>query len=301
MYQRVSKYTSVFMYLRTLYTCCVLAYLRNAIVSREPVAHTLWNCRCIQQFILNTKSYQSIKHLCLAVSTTLHFKFICVCTRYSINPFSVIQRTCNTHIVKLQMHPNFMLKTSSSWFDCGVTHQIRHTLSLRVQVDLIVVLHIRSDTLYLYSKYGDVSLYQNVSDTSFPNHPAMIVEAKCARGNVSLCCLSKTHHHSLHLGSWIFFFLFFITSIKVTIRELVDVQICDQVSHHCNAMTLAIWRSTWGDEFSNMTIRTRFHPYYVTNYTFESWVNNLINLYPQPAMSSSCVSHFPWNCYGPDN
>ena len=190
------------------------------------------------------------------------------------------------------MHPNFMLKTSSSWFDCGVTHQIRHTLSLRVQVDLIVVLHIKSDTLYLYSKYGDVSLYQNVSDTSFPNHPAMIVKAKCARGNVSLCCLSKTHHHSLHLGSWIFFFLFFITSIKVTIRELVDVQICDQVSHHCNAMTLAIWRSTWGDEFSNMTIRTRFHPYYVTNYTFESWVNNLINLYPQPAMSSSCVSHF---------
>ena len=36
-----------------------------------------------------------------------------------------------------------------------------------------------------------------------------------------------------------------------------------------------------------MTIRTRFHPYYVINYTFESWVNNLmiINLYPQPAMS----------------
>ena len=118
------------MYLKKKKTCCVLAYLRNAIVSREPVAHTLWNCRCIQQFILNTKSYQSIKHLCLAVSTTLHFKFICVCTRYSINPFSVIQRTCNTHIVKLQMHPNFMLKSSSSWFDCGVTHQIWHTLSL---------------------------------------------------------------------------------------------------------------------------------------------------------------------------
>ena len=92
------------------------------------------------------------------------------------------------------------------------------------------------------------------------------------------------------------FSLFFITSIKVTIRELVDVQICDQVSLHCNATTLAIWRSTWGDEFSNMTIRTTFYPYYVTNYTFESWVNNLINLYPQPTMSSSCVSHFPWNC-----
>ena len=97
------------------------------------------------------------------------------------------------------------------------------------------------------------------------------------------------------ITSWKLDFLFFITSIKVTIRELVDVQICDQVSLHYNAMTLAIWRSTWGDEFSNMTIRTRFHPYYVTIYTFESWVNNLINLYPQPAMSSSCVSHFPWN------
>ena len=181
---------------------------QNECVQRTcTVAHTLWNCRCIQNFILNTKSYQS--NICVWLFyTTLHFKFICVCTRYSINPFSVIQRTCNTHGVKLQMHPNFMLKTSSSWFDCGVTHQIRHTLSLRVQVDLIVVLHIRFDTLCLYAKYGDVSLCQNVSNTSCPNHPTMIVEAKCARGNVSLCCLSKTHHHSLHLGSWIFLFLF---------------------------------------------------------------------------------------------
>ena len=47
------------------------------------------------------------------------------------------------------------------------------------------------------------------------------------------------------LTSWkLDFSFFFITSIKVTIRELVDVHICDQVSLHCNAMTLAIWRST---------------------------------------------------------
>ena len=36
----------------------------------------------------------------------------------------------------------------------------------------------------------------------------------------------------------------YVHKYQVTFRELVDVQICDQVSHHCNAMTLAIWRST---------------------------------------------------------
>ena len=186
------------------------------------------------------------------------------------------------------MHPNFMLKTNSNCFDCGVTHQIRHTLSLRVQVDLIVVLHIKSDTLHLYSKYGDVLLYQTCL-TRLAQTNQLWLQWR----NVQ----ETTYHYVICsdapslLTSWKFFF----HKYQVTIRELVDVQICDQVSHHCNAMTLAIWRSTWGDEFSNMTIRTRFHPYYVTNCTFESWVNNLINLYPQPAMSSSCVSYFPWN------
>ena len=183
----------------------------------------------------------------------------------------------------------------------------------RVQVDLIVVLHIRFDTLYLY-EFKLIWLWCYTSDLThsiFTQNTGMCRCAKCVwhvlPKPTSYDCRSEmrkrqriimsfvqTYHHSLHLGSWIFLFPFH--KYQVNIRGLVDVQICGQVSHHCNAMTLAIWRSTWGDKFSNMAIRTRFHPYYVTNFTFEPWVNNLINLYPQPTMSSSCVSHFPWNC-----
>ena len=81
----------------------------------------------------------------------------------------VFTRICSTHGVKLQMHPNFMLKTSSSWFDCGFTHQIRYTLSMQ------------TTGMCRYTK----------TCLSCPNHPVMIVEAKCARGNVLLCRLSR--------------------------------------------------------------------------------------------------------------
>lgn len=48
----------------------------HAIMSSEPAAHTVWNCRCIRHFTLNTNSYQS--NICVWLFYTLHFKFICV-------------------------------------------------------------------------------------------------------------------------------------------------------------------------------------------------------------------------------
>ena len=116
-----------------------------------------------------------------------------------------------------------------------------------------------------------------MSDTSYPNYPVMIVEAKCARGDVLLCCLSRRvdTFYILRIG---------FLSIKITIRELVGVQVCDQVSHHCNGIGNLTFNLR-GRVFSNMTIRTKFHPYYITNYTFGSRVNDFIILYPQPAMS----------------
>ena len=158
-----------------LITLCIwkkhVVYLH--IYETQLYAENLQHTRCETADASNNSHWirnrinQTFESRCFTPPCTSN-SFVSVHVTVSIY-FSVIQRTCDTHDVELQMHPSFMLKSSLSWFD--------------------------------------VSLYQNVSDTSFPNHPGMIVEAKCARGNVSLCCLSKTHHHSLHLGSWIFLFL----------------------------------------------------------------------------------------------
>ena len=178
-----------------------------------------------------------------------------------------------------------MLKTSSSWFDCGVTHQSRHTLSLREIRGCVVVPKCVWLVLPKPSNYDCRSEMRK-------------------RQRIIMSFAQETPSLLTSWNSWKLSFLFLFFSSQVSKWPFGNYWTFIFVikSHTiCNAMTLAIWRSTWADEFSNMTIRTRFHPYCVINYTFESWVNNLINLYPQSAMPSSCVSHFPWNCYGPDN
>ena len=104
------------------------------------------------------------------------------------------------------------LKSSSSWFDCGVTHQIWHTISS-------------------FKIRGCVAVPKCVWHV-FPKSSSYDCRSEM-RQRQRIIIMFVQDAPSL-LASWKvdFSFSFFITSVEVTIRELVDVQVCDQVSHN---------------------------------------------------------------------
>ena len=152
MCQNIPAYSCIFAHCVFKNKCCVLAYLRNAIVSREPVdacSNSNWIRNRINQTFVSgcsTPPCTSNSIVSVHVTVPIHFQ---------------LSREPVTHTVW-----NYRCIQTSCW--------------RRVQVDLIVVLHIRFDTLYLY-EFKLIWLWCYTSDSTHSVFTQNTGMCRCAK------------------------------------------------------------------------------------------------------------------------